>query len=1228
MKNDVFCKVGNQLFPRFAPLLAALFGPLAACANPVIFNASETVQPGDVVAIQGGNFSTAPTVQLTPVSNSGSLGTPVTIPRVNGDSTVATAQVPASTSFGLYQVAVIDSSGNASTPVLVNAARVITVEYPEVTPGYSFRLFGRNLVVTGGTPAVSFQDVADSSSTFTGTVESGGNSYIVTVQAPDGLVPGHTYTILYENGLGGPVGQSAAPATLGVRATVANPDPFSLNLPWGDDFGGFSSNVYNVKTDTRLSLHAAGDGTTDDGPALQAAINIANTAGGGVVYLPSGTYCIKTFGGTGGGVGLTLKSNVVLSGDGAEDSTIAFDAPTNVDTTTSMIATAAGSSVMGFLDIGVTCTSESSSEYDKDYPLFSTNTDTKELFFLNTLWDGGEWTNGGLRLTTSTGGRFLLASSTVQNICRSGRVFYTKDYGGAPVGSQYIYIRNNTFPNSDVGPQAGAANLIYEGNTLTFDGNYWNDLVSLQPTQSDNGIQNRLNVSGPSEVVYNNTFSQVGDFVNQNDGEDILSEDDCQNSVSSILGTATSATATTLTDSTQNWTNNYTGWNVVIVDGTGAGETATIESNTGTQVTLTAPWMLAPDTTSKYAIVKLMIPHLFIDGNTMTSKAHVLQLGGGDDLTVVNNTATNSGDLEMNSRIEYLSKVCHPMIKAYVAGNTISNSVTPSYPGETSPVWAYPGEIMLNASYFPVTSPFNPVAETRWGTGVFLAEFRHNNVTSGWLDGFRAVNTLPLGPYPLIWHPQGSAQPYAIQGAIYDGNTVNSTPTAYGWVPGVDGFVVMNYTNSNVLRTTYDVDHEDGMITAGSVTSSALVNGAAALGGINVPTVFTLEGQFLSSATSFGTLDETTATGAGGDKAYLASNGHLALWDMAWTGGSTQSTGTLNDGNWHHFAWTYDGTTNQLYIDGALQTTVSRSRSFSASGGAQLGAGPYVPYAGAGQLKQVRLWNVVRSGTQIANWRSLSLAGDEPGLINYWRLDAPSTMAAYNNILSADLANGLVAYWNYDDDSGTSVSDVSGNGNNGPISGTPDWVPGFFGYALLFDGATNYVTVPANTSWQGTSGLTVHARVNVASINNAWNYNFRYIASTCDPSNPNNGWALYTEASALTPTQVHFAFVRGTVGGSGTVVATGATTISTGQYYDVTATFDPTSGLTSLYVNGQPDGSVSNSRALLTSTTPLVMGRNPTAPTNTAHYFNGDIDDVKVWNRALSAQEASELDLP
>jgi hypothetical protein len=88
--------------------------------------------------------------------------------------------------------------------------------------------------------------------------------------------------------------------------------------------------------------------------------------------------------------------------------------------------------------------------------------------------------------------------------------------------------------------------------------------------------------------------------------------------------------------------------------------------------------------------------------------------------------------------------------------------------------------------------------------------------------------------------------------------------------------------------------------------------------------------------------------------------------------------------------------------------------------------------------------------------------------------DAP----AINTTLSIDFHRGvypygLVGYWKFDEGSGNTASDSSGNNNTGTIYG-PTWDTGKIGQALKFDGTDDYVSIsPLNIS--GITSLTVSA---------------------------------------------------------------------------------------------------------------------------------------------------------
>ena len=84
---------------------------------------------------------------------------------------------------------------------------------------------------------------------------------------------------------------------------------------------------------------------------------------------------------------------------------------------------------------------------------------------------------------------------------------------------------------------------------------------------------------------------------------------------------------------------------------------------------------------------------------------------------------------------------------------------------------------------------------------------------------------------------------------------------------------------------------------------------------------------------------------------------------------------------------------------------------------------------------------------------------------------------------SAAQTPGLVAAYGFNESSGTSVIDVSGNNNNGTFgSGVTRTTAGKFGGALVFNGTSGLVTIPNSASLQLTTGMTLEAWVNPSAV--------------------------------------------------------------------------------------------------------------------------------------------------
>src|SRR4029077_11313111 len=85
---------------------------------------------------------------------------------------------------------------------------------------------------------------------------------------------------------------------------------------------------------------------------------------------------------------------------------------------------------------------------------------------------------------------------------------------------------------------------------------------------------------------------------------------------------------------------------------------------------------------------------------------------------------------------------------------------------------------------------------------------------------------------------------------------------------------------------------------------------------------------------------------------------------------------------------------------------------------------------------------------------------------------------------TATPALGLVAAYGFNEGNGTVVNDVSGNGNNGTISGATWTTSGKYGNALTFNGTNALVSINNATSLQLTTGMTLEAWVYPTTVSN------------------------------------------------------------------------------------------------------------------------------------------------
>jgi uncharacterized protein YjdB len=214
------------------------------------------------------------------------------------------------------------------------------------------------------------------------------------------------------------------------------------------------------------------------------------------------------------------------------------------------------------------------------------------------------------------------------------------------------------------------------------------------------------------------------------------------------------------------------------------------------------------------------------------------------------------------------------------------------------------------------------------------------------------------------------------------------------------------------------------------------------------------------------------------------------------------------------------------------------------------------------------------------------------------------------------LTVGLIAYYPFND----SGLDVSGNGNDGTlfnISSTSDRF-GKVNAAYHFDGLTSYITVPDKPALRlNNTDFTISAWVKMDSYNSSYGS----IILSKRLTGANNGWLWGVHGN------VDINVGKVTYGpGGGSANAFSNQIIGLGNWHMITSVYTFANGQLDIYIDGVLD---STTTGILTAsgaiTSALYIGKDdPSVPAN-GYFFQGSLDDIRIYNRKLSIADIQKL---
>jgi len=313
--------------------------------------------------------------------------------------------------------------------------------------------------------------------------------------------------------------------------------------------------------------------------------------------------------------------------------------------------------------------------------------------------------------------------------------------------------------------------------------------------------------------------------------------------------------------------------------------------------------------------------------------------------------------------------------------------------------------------------------------------------------------------------------------------------------------------------------------------------------------------------------------------------------DMGWGGIPTTNGAyffniSFTPNTWNNVVYVRNGADFYVYLNGVMVAT-------------QNGNCPFPNDDYNGKLDDIGIWNRALSHQEVTNM-----------------YNQVSPYSDTCNAVSGSLTQGLVGYWPFCGN----ANDDSGNGNNGTVNGATLTTDRFgnSNSAYSFNGTSNFIEVPDNNLLDVSNNFTISLWMKISDY---------AVALSSDPqstvlSKPKPGFSTgYCISAYYNLNNNKFSF-NGVIN-STQIYQTSNSAPPLNTWINVIYTYDGASS--KLYKNGVLESSSNVVYSLLNSTSSLFFGKEFDNASTSKRYFKGLIDDIGIWNRALTTQEVTQL---